>query len=45
MLNKCEIGELKIQCIEQGVGCQWVGEFSSLQAHVESDNGWEYADV
>jgi len=42
---KREIDELEIQCIKQGVGCQWMGELSSLQAHLNSDKGCEYADV
>ena len=42
---KREVDELEILCIKQGVGCQWVGELSSLRAHLESDEGCKYADV
>ena len=48
MLNKAlkrEVDELEIRCTKQRVGCQWVGELSSLQAHLESDEGCEYTDV
>ena len=48
MLNKAlkrEVDELEILCIKQGVGCQWVGELSSLQAHLNSDEGCKYVDV
>ena len=48
MLNKAlkrEVDELEILCIKQEVGCQWVGELSSLQTHLNSDEGCEYADV
>ena len=42
---KREIDELEIQCTKQRVGCQWVGELSSLQAHLESDKGCGYIEV
>ena len=48
MLNKAlkrEVDELEIQCIKHGVGCPWVGELSSLQAHLESDSGCGYVEV
>ena len=48
MLNKGlkrEVDALEIRCTKQKVGCQWVGELSSLQAHLSSDEGCEYADV
>ena len=48
MLNKGlqrEVDELEIRCTKQRVGCPWVGELSSLQAHLDSDEGCEYADV
>ena len=48
MLNKAlkrEIDELEIRCTKQRVGCLWVGELSSLQAHLESDKGCGYLEV
>ena len=48
MLNKerkREVDELEIQCTKQRVGCQWVGELSSLQAHLDSDRGCGYVEV
>ena len=48
ILNKAlkrEIDELEIQCTKQGVGCPWVGELSSLQAHLNSDKGCGYVEV
>ena len=41
-LNKAikrEINELEIRCTNQGLGCQWVGELSTLQTHLDSDKG------
>ena len=48
MLNKerkRDIEELEIQCTKWEEGCQWVGELSRLQAHLESDEGCEYTGV
>ena len=48
MLNKerkRDIEELEIQCTKWEEGCQWVGELSHLQAHLESDEGCEYTNV
>jgi len=48
MLNKerkRDIEELEIQCIKQGVGCPWLGELSSLQIHLDSDEGCGYVEV
>ena len=48
MLNKAlkrEIDDLEIRCTKQGLGCQWVGELSSLQTHLVSDTGCEYVEV
>ena len=48
ILNKAlkrEIDELEIQCTKQRVGCQWVGELSSLPAHLNSDEGCGYIEV
>ena len=42
---KREVDELEIRCTKQGVGCQWVGELSSLQAHLDSDKGCGYVEV
>ena len=42
---KREVDEFEIRCTKQGVGCQWVGELSSLQAHLESDKGCGYVEV
>jgi len=47
-LNKAlkrEINDLEIQCTKQGLGCQWVGELSSLQTHLDSDTGCGYVEV
>ena len=48
MLNKAlkrEIDDFEIRCTKQGLGCQWVGELSSLQTHLDSDNGCGYVEV
>jgi len=48
VLNKAlkrEINDLEIQCTKQGLGCQWVGELSSLQTHLDSDKGCGYVEV
>ena len=48
VLNKAlkrEIDDLEIQCTKQGLGCQWVGELSSLQTHLDSDKGCGYVEV
>ena len=42
---KREVDEFEIRCTKQGVGCQWVGELSSLQAHLESDSGCGHVEV
>ena len=42
---KREIDELEIRCTKQGASCQWVGELSSLQAHLNSDEGCGYVEV
>ena len=47
-LNKAlkrEIDNLEIRCTKQGLGCQWVGELSSLQTHLDSDKGCGYIAV
>ena len=47
-LNKAlkrEINDLEIRCTKQGLGCQWVGELSSLQTHLDSDKGCGYVEV
>ena len=43
--RKCEVDKLEIRCTKQRVGCQWAGELSSLQAHLESDKGCGYLEV
>ena len=48
VLNKSlkrEIDDLEIRCTKQGLGCQWVGELSSLQTHLDSDKGCGYVEV
>ena len=48
MLNKAlkrEIDDLEIRCTKQELGCQWVGELSSLQTHLDSDKGCRYVEV
>ena len=48
ILNKAlkrEINDLEIQCTKQVLGCQWVGELSSLQTHLDSDTGCGYVEV
>ena len=48
VLNKAlkrEISDLEIRCTKQGLGCQWVGELSSLQTHLDSDKGCRYVEV
>ena len=48
VLNKAlkrEIDDLEIRCTKQGLGCQWVGELSSLQTHLDSDKGCRYVEV
>ena len=48
VLNKAlkrEISDLEIRCTKQGLGCQWVGELSSLQNHLDSDKGCGYVEV
>ena len=42
---KREIDDLEIQCTKQGLGCQWVGELSTLQTHLDSDKGCGYVAV
>ena len=40
-----DINRLEIRCTKQGLGCQWVGELSSLQTHLDSDKGCGYVEV
>ena len=42
---KRDINDLEIRCTKQGLGCQWVGELSSLQTHLDSDKGCGYVAV
>ena len=42
---KREINELEIRCTKQGLGCQWTGELSTLQTHLDSDKGCRYVEV
>ena len=47
-LNKAlkrEIDDLEIRCTKQGLGCQWMGELSTLQTHLDSDKGCGYVKV
>ena len=48
VLNKVlkrEIDVLEIRCTNQGLGCKFVGELSSLQTHLDSDKGCGYVQV
>jgi len=40
-----KVNELKIHCANHKNGCQWVGELSSSQSHLNSDKGCEYVEV
>ena len=42
---KREINELKIHCTHHGKGCQWIGELSNLQTHLDSESGCGYVEV
>ena len=48
VLNKAlkrEMDDLETRCTKQSLGCQWVGELSSLQTHLDSDKGCGYVEV
>ena len=42
---KRRIGQLKVHCTNHKAGCEWVGELSSVQTHLDSDSGCGYVEV
>jgi len=40
-----KVNELKIHCTNHKDGCQWVGELSNSQFHLNSDEGCGYVEV
>ena len=42
---KRRIDQLKVHCTNHKAGCEWVGEMSSLQTHLDSDSGCGYVEV
>ena len=48
VLNKglrSEINQLEIKCDNHSEGCKWRGELGTLEKHLESDSGCDFADV
>ena len=42
---KRRIDQLRVHCTNHKAGCEWVGELSSVQAHLDSDSGCGYVEV
>ena len=42
---KRRIDQLKMHCTNHKAGCEWVGELSSVQTHLNSDSGCGYVEV
>ena len=42
---KRRIDQLKVHCTNHKAGCKWVGELSTVQAHLDSDSGCGYVEV
>ena len=42
---KRRIDQLRVHCTNHKAGCEWVGELSTVQTHLDSDSGCGYVEV